>query len=233
MKQFYQSILDYYKDKEYNDTVHVISLRKYNKVNYEKKYKTIVKVINEDTLDTALISGPSTLLLNMGNDLIPGNNPFLVGAQEEDLFRRTNLHKALNYKYYPIHKKVILTKNIQVINKGLRQRYEKLENPQTIDIITCASIKNDTFGTRLSPSNTNLMFDKIFSIFDIAHEHSYKKLVLSAFGCGGFACPPEHVSKIFKNIIDLFDGVFEEIIFAIFDENYPKSNYAIFKKNLL
>lgn len=231
MKQVYQSILDHYKDKEYEKPL-VLSLRKYNKINYEKKYKTCVRVVNADTLDTALCLGESTLLLNMGNDLIPGNNPILVGAQEEDLFRRTNLHKYLNYKDYPIFKKVILTKNIEVINKGLRKKYEPLDKPYYIDIITCSSIKNNSIGNRLSPINTNVMFDKIFTIFDVAYENSYKKLVLSAFGCGGFSCPPEHVSLIFKNIIGLFDGCFEEIVFAIWDENYPKSNFAIFSKNL-
>lgn len=230
--QVYKEILEHYKDKEYEETPLIINLKKYCKVNYEKKCKTKISVINADTLDIALSLGESTLLLNMGNHLIPGNNPYIIGAQEEDLFRRTNLHKALSYKDYPIFKKVILTKNIEVINKGLRQAYEKLDKPHYVDIITCAAIKNENYG-ELYGNNLNLMFDKIFTIFDVAYEYSYKKIVLSAFGCGGFNCPPEQISKIFKNVINIFDGCFEEIVFAIWDENYPKSNFAIFKKNLL
>ena len=45
-------------------------------------------------------------------------------------------------------------------------------------------------------------------------------LVLSAWGCGAFGCPPYHMAKIFKKVLKVYDGIFEEIIFAILGPNY-------------
>jgi uncharacterized protein (TIGR02452 family) len=45
--------------------------------------------------------------------------------------------------------------------------------------------------------------------------------VLSAFGCGAFANPPNHIARLFKEVFleDEFLGVFKYIVFAIYEDH--------------
>ena len=193
---------------------------------------TNVSVVNADTLDMALAI-PGSLLLNMGNPVVPGGNPWVVGAQEEDLFRRTNLHRYLRPDLYPLDKKVALSRGVEVVATGLRQMYAPLVEPLTVDILTCSAIQNACMGPALSTIDAYKMTQKIFTIFDVAKREGYRRVVLSAFGCGGFRCPPEHISHIFRKVLEVCAEDFDEVVFAIWDEAYPKSNYAVFRKTLL
>jgi uncharacterized protein (TIGR02452 family) len=188
-----------------------------------------VQIVNADTLDTALLV-PKTVLLNMANPHFPGGYPFLVGAQEEDLFRRTNLHRYLTADLYPIANKVILSKEVTVVAKGLRESYASMA-PQHIDIISCSAIRNMTLGPVMKASDAHIMARKIATVLDVARRQGYHRIVLSAFGCGGFQCPPEHVSRIFRDLLPIYAGGME-VVFAIWDECYPKSNYAVFRETL-
>lgn len=199
-------------------------------------YKTQVNVINADTLDTALeyaTAGHKTLLLNMANPDIPGGAPQLVGAQEEDLFRRTNLHKYLTVKQYPLHRKLLLSRGVEVIRDGLRKGYVPLPVPTHMDIISGSAPRHMGGGTRLHATDAQTMYHKMCALFHVAAAEGYTHLVLSAWGCGGFGCPPEHVARLFKQALALYADYFHTVTFAIWDENYPKSNYAIFNKILV
>jgi uncharacterized protein (TIGR02452 family) len=59
-------------------------------------------------------------------------------------------------------------------------------------------------------------------------------MVLSAFGCGAFENPPEHISQIFSEVIKEFDGAFKNITFGIYENvsmfKSKVSNYDVFKK---
>jgi len=200
---------------------------------YRKYENTKIDVVNSDTLDLALSLSKNTLLLNMANPIKIGGNLNIIGSQEEDLFRRTDLCLHLTQDYYPLNSTlVILSKNVKVFSKGLRHNFEELKEIETMNIISCAAINNKNLGQYLSFKETRLMTDKIKTIFQVAAENGYDNIVLSAFGCGGFNCHPEQIANIFKKVISEFSGCFINIIFAIFDENYPKSNYAIFKNVL-
>ena len=235
MDKIYASILSQYADKPQgkSDLVHVPAFVQLPSVIKSPRYETQISVVNADTLDTALVytaAGKKTLLLNMANPDTPGGAPSLVGAQEEDLFRRTNLHKYLYYRLYPLHKRLILSRGVEVVRAGLRAGYTPLPTPAYVDIISGSAPRNRTTGTRLAPADAHALATKIATLFSTAAAGGYTHLVLSAWGCGGFGCPPEHVSLLFKQVCDAYAGVFEVITFAIWDENYPKSNYAVFKK---
>lgn len=193
---------------------------------------THVKVLNDDMVSVAKTLD-NCLLLNMANDKTPGGDPRLVGAQEEDLFRRSNLFRYLTSKFYPIKDNVVLiSTNVEFFSAGLRERYKEYSEPILLDIVSCPGIRNNAVGVRLTPIDTNRLRIKLHTLFQCAAQGGYKNLVLSALGCGGFRCPPEHVSMIFKEIIAQYDGCFEQIIFCIYDQNYPKCNYRIFKETL-
>lgn len=200
---------------------------------YKKRNTTKINVINSDTLDFALSLSENTLLLNMANPEKIGGNLHIVGSQEEDLFRRTDLCLHLIQEFYPLNSAcTILSKNVRVFSKGLRYRYEELQELKAVNIISCAAINNKNLGQYLSFKETTLIIQKIKTIFQVAAINEFDNVVLSAFGCGGFNCHPEQIANIFKKVIFEFKGCFDNIIFAIFDENYPKSNFAIFKNIL-
>ncbi|CAF3939764.1 unnamed protein product [Rotaria sp. Silwood1] len=76
------------------------------------------------------------------------------------------------------------------------------------------------------------------NIFAIGHHHKHDCLVLSAFGCGAFKNPPEHVALLFKSVIYQYAGYFKTIYFAIIDDHNtgnqinPNGNFLPFKKIL-
>ncbi|UJR16901.1 hypothetical protein I4U23_003799 [Adineta vaga] len=86
---------------------------------------------------------------------------------------------------------------------------------------------------QLSSDIAEIMRKKVETIFAIAHKNKHDSLVLSAFGCGAFHNPPEHVANIFKSVIEQYAGVFRRIDFAIVGaSDNSHGNYSIFKKVL-
>lgn len=209
-----------------------------------------IEVVNEDTLDCCIElkrQGYNPVLLNMCNSQIRGGYHKLVGGQEEDLIRRGNYLEHLNTIKYPLPKLgVIYSPNVEFIKHGIRTGYKEMDYPEKISIIACAALNSppllDTSlgtNTMLAPPFSTITKIKIDSIFQIAHMKNHDSIVLSAFGCGGFRNPPEHISKMFydslytEKYFGSWKQYFKVVKFAIFDENYPKSNYQIFKNTFL
>lgn len=67
-------------------------------------------------------------------------------------------------------------------------------------------------------------------IFRVLAVNNVTHCVLGAMGCGAFQNPPLQVSLLFRDVLEEgeFNGVFEEIIFAVLDTRGEK-NYAIFR----
>jgi uncharacterized protein (TIGR02452 family) len=197
----------------------VLKLRKYNT-------RANIIVINEDTINAAL-KYPNSVMLNMANAFIPGGGVCTgCPAQEEDIFRRTNYNKTLEYtrEFYPIiNNQAIYSPDVTVF-KGTEKDKYPYQSPRKISIIASASI--DCRSEKFDPV---LQEEKIDMIFNIASFHGHNTLILSAFGCGAFRCDPGEVSKIFKKVIQKYGHQFENIVFAILHNN---TNYQIFKQVL-
>ena len=77
---------------------------------------------------------------------------------------------------------------------------------------------------------------KIENLFAIAHLHKHDSLVLSAFGCGAFRNPPNHIVSIFRSVIEQYAGHFDEIRFAVVDDHNtgnrwnPQGNFTPFNR---
>ncbi len=69
--------------------------------------------------------------------------------------------------------------------------------------------------------------EKIRTILRIAGKYNHDSLVLSAFGCGAFANPPNHVAELFKEVFseDEFFGFFRNIVFAIFEDHNSEKEH--------
>jgi ADP-ribosyl-[dinitrogen reductase] hydrolase len=63
------------------------------------------------------------------------------------------------------------------------------------------------------------ILEKIRTIFRIALNHGHDAIVLGAWGCGAFKNPPQHIAKMFHQIMDEaeFRNRFKKIVFAIID----------------
>ncbi len=207
---------------------------------YGYKQFTIVKkpltkpiyIVNQDSLDTTkelLDKGFNPVVLNLANAIKPCWGQILGYSQEECLFRRSNLYKALNKKYYPLHDTLLYSPHIEIY---LDPRYKSLNKPYNIDIITCAA--KDTpvlIDGNLSTKDYQSTYDKIESIIFTAIKHKHDSIVLGAFGCGVFRNPPEQIAAIFKEILEKYGGHFKEIYFAVLSKGNDK-NYEIFQRIL-
>eukprot|EP01115_Flamella_aegyptia_P000120 TRINITY_DN1011_c0_g2_i1.p1 TRINITY_DN1011_c0_g2~~TRINITY_DN1011_c0_g2_i1.p1 ORF type:complete len:87 (+),score=6.68 TRINITY_DN1011_c0_g2_i1:156-416(+) len=79
------------------------------------------------------------------------------------------------------------------------------------------------------------IMQKMKYMFDVALKHGHDSLVLSAFGCGAFQNPPNHIARLFQEVIQEYQGCFKMVSFAILDDHNanrshnPDGNYKPFK----
>lgn len=215
-------------------------------------YDTILTVDNLDTFERAkLFPGyEDVAVLNMASEIIPGGG-VLKGsmAQEEELCRRSTLLGSL-YRYWGDRgKRYLEISRGHKINYPLKplgaiwspevvviknRRYQLLEEPFLVNVISMAAIRNPelTDDGEMIPPRKQLMCKKIRALLRLAANKGMKKLVLGAWGCGAFHCPPKQMAELFLRVIngEEMKGRFEEISFAILDNpGKRENNYEIFK----
>ncbi|CAF3066365.1 unnamed protein product [Rotaria sp. Silwood2] len=238
---------------------------------------TTVDVLNEDCLvsyHTLSTSYMKPLLLNMANSTTPGGGYRKGdGAQEENLFRRSNYYMSLdpnmdqeldqsinterNYcsntgevvrlsdhqSLYPIDEYgAIYTSGITVFRNTEDQGYSLLNRPlYDVCAVAIAAYRDPQVlknKQRLVPNIAVATRKKIESLFAIAYRNGHHSLVLSAFGCGAFKNPPEHIALIFKSVILQYAGYFKKIVFSIIDDHNtgqrlnPNGNFLPFQQIL-
>lgn len=225
--------------------------------------ETEVEVINEDTLVAAkqlIDSGMRPAVLNMASYVFPGGG-VLKGsaAQEENLFRRTDLFRSL-YRFhdnalklmppvknkfkerYPLklHHGAILSPRVTVFRDTDKNNYELLNKPYVVDVVSMAALRNPTLTEdgRLSERDYEITKEKIRDILYYACIATNDSVVLGALGCGAYRNPPEEVARACKEVLNekQFEGCFRKIVFAIFDDHNsrkphnPRGNYLPFKE---
>jgi len=212
-------------------------------ININKKAnceETVVKVVNEDVLLTALkLRNKKPAILNMASGFYPGGGVEEgAGSQEEYLCRCSSYYSSLSKcrPYYPLENDFggIYTEDVTVFRGTEENKYPLLENPFKVNMIAVPAISNPIVQNgKLSPSDNQRTINKIKTIFNIAIENNQKTLILGAFGCGVFNNPPLIMAKLFYEVLNLeaYKNAFSLIIFAIKeDSNSPKGgNYEPFK----
>ena len=220
-----------------------------SKVNIEHsllpKYDTKIEVLDSDCLDVAqalVKQGLKPAVLNMASFHTPGGGVERgSAAQEESIFRRTNIFRSLyqfhsvgeNYhikqleERYPLemHYGAIYTPNVTVFKSAENDGCKLLDNPFDIDVITIAAVRKPELENGKLPAwVVDILKIKIRQMFDIALENGNDSLVLSAFGCGAYGTPPKEMARLFHEVLDSekYKGVFNKIVFAII--NLPSTN---------
>lgn len=210
-------------------------------------YPQKVLVMNADCLETAnllLQTGYNPIVLNMANGTVPGGAVKTgAGAQEENIFRRTNLYVSL-YQYhingekydipvhpkyqYPLHKTTggIYSPNITVFRGTEGSGYSLLKQPYKVAFVSVPAIHNpdvsqDRKKFYIVEPDLSVTKEKMRVIMRIAILNGHDALVLSAFGCGAFANPPHHIAILFKEIFEEveFKNKLKMIVFAIIDDH--------------
>ena len=207
---------------------------------------TKFSVINSDCLEAAQLllgAGLNPCVLNLASRQNPGGGVLSgAGAQEENLFRRTNLFRSLyqftdyaneyglqkSKKTYPLNKESggIYSGNITVFRASEKNGYRLLTKPFKVSFVIVPAINNPA----LVKKNNQYFIDdplieptkeKIRTILRIAGKYEHDCLVLGAFGCGAYANPPNHVARLFKDVFseNEFLGFFKLIVFAIFEDH--------------
>lgn len=218
------------------------------KVTYEINKKlakiysfTHIEVTPEDTLVAGkrlIDAGYNPCILNFADDLDAGG---VVdngnSAQEESLWRRTNLCMTQLQTFYPLVAKPfqegIYTPCATVFKDTEANNHADLENPWTAAFISVPGLKHPRTNKQdlVCLEDMMLMRQKIELILQTAKHYGHDSLVLGALGCGVWRAPPRHIAEIFRSLLFTYNGVFKHITFACLTDGpaASHSNYAIFK----
>jgi uncharacterized protein (TIGR02452 family) len=162
-----------------------------------------------------------------------------AGAQEENLFRRSNLFQSLyqfapfageyglrksNYQY-PLDRNFggIYTPDAIVFRGTEQDGYPLLDTPYRMSFIAVAGINRPTLESpeRISSDLVEPVKNKIRTIFRIGLLHGHDSLVLGALGCGAFRNPPSHIARLFHEVMEEpeFKNKYRLLLFAILDDH--------------
>ncbi len=230
--------------------------------NYEDgHFTTNVKVMNEDCLVVAnwlWSKGLKPCVLNMASRRMPGGGVLNgAGAQEENLFRRTNLLVSLypfmenlareymlepREEQYPIERFEggIYSPTIVVFRGPEGEGYPLLTNPFPVSVATVPAINRPdlTKDGHLTKEMEASYERKIATLFRLALAGGNDALVLGAWGCGAFRNPPADIARLFHRALNSYEfkNKFAVVVFAILDDHNahlahnPEGNFAPFAR---
>jgi uncharacterized protein (TIGR02452 family) len=189
-----------------------------------------VRVFDADTIDLGLSllrSGAAErpLLLILADDCFPGGCVATgSGAQEEALFRRTNLCRVLSMSDYPIRDgEAIYAPGVVVFKNGERHATDPfgplVPAPAVLDFVACPGLRHPALSSegRLYEADEARLALKIRTVLQVAARHGHDAIVLGALGCGAWKCPSRHVAEVFARELagPAVAAAFKRIDFAV------------------
>ena len=209
----------------------------------QQEQPTVIDVISEDSLlagKKLLDEGYNPIVLNFANRNTPGGGVTRgAGAQEENIFRRSNLFMSLyqfhyhgvqlgipqRQEQYPMDRNTggTYSPNITVFRGLETEGYPLLEQPYSLGIVTVAAMNRPQLkdANHIAEHLVEPVRQKIRTIFRIALRHGHDAIVLGAWGCGAFKNPPQHIARLFHEVMDEneFINRFKKVTFAIIDRH--------------
>ncbi len=221
---------------------------------------TVVEITERDCLKEAVRltqEGYYPAVLNMANRQNPGGG-VLHGsrAQEESIFRRTDLFKSL-YQFcpyaenfgvrkadqqYPLDRNFggVYSPDVILFRDSEKNGCRLLNTTEYISVITVAAMNRPelTSSMEISSHLIDGVKNKVRTIFRIALRHRHDSLILGAWGCGAFRNPPKHIASLFHEVMNEkeFKNKFRKIVFAIIEDHNsrkahnPDGNVLPFQK---
>ncbi len=204
----------------------------------KKKFNTEILFNNNSIIDNILKYKRYKECALVFSSGILSNNTGKHNTQEDSVLRSTNLYPILEkstvYKgfYLPNKNSGFLKANNTIyIKNALVFKNEELvlmpDNWVNADFVFSAppdlSI-NDSDKKQLE----SIIYKRLKLVFDIAAKNKITVLILGAYGCGSANNSPTMVAKIFKELINEYDGYFKKIIFSIKCKDFSDINYHTF-----
>lgn len=181
-------------------------------------HHTKIDINDSCTISAALDEYPRSeklLLLNMANANTIGGG-WLTGAeaQEEYLFRRTDLHLTLVDRLYPMKSHEVIYS--PVVRMLYDAEYNPIEPEHYVSVVSVAAacrpylVNGHLHNYVMEQTRT-----KVRLIFHLAAMNRHDCLILGALGCGAFCNPPDDMANIFADMCAEYAGYFKKIVFAI------------------
>ncbi len=196
------------------------------------KYSTKLHFLNTTTLDAAKDYSGEVVALNFASATHPGGG-FLNGAQaqEESLCRSSGLYMTIkDSEAYFLNKSNPLYEDFYIYSPDVPvfkdDNGRLLEKPWLCSFITSPAINMGRAARTDISLIEKTMQRRIDAVLNLGIKE--KNIVLGAWGCGAFRNDPYTIAKLFKNSIENYDGLYENIIFAITNKN----QLTIFEKTI-
>ena len=204
----------------------------------------------QDPMDKELYNNNDMLIVITSGFVSPAGGGYLsgAGAQEENLFRRTNYVQHLadpDNEFDPERKwsyrlpefSCVYSTNVFIIRAAEAEGYAFLRKPIAMSFVALSAYCSPALTKdkqRLIPQVAENTKRKIRCMLATGLYHDHDSLVLSALGCGAFRNPPRHMAELFKEVLeeDEFANKYKHISFAIIDDHNARreGNYQPFKE---
>jgi hypothetical protein len=203
---------------------------------------TRIEVTQEDSLVAGKRLFDARLdpaILNFADDLDAGG---VVdngnSAQEESLWRRTNLCATQLQTFYPLAQSPIqegvYSPLVTVFKDTEENDCADLKKPWQAAFIAVPGLKFPKVNkdNMVCIEDMMAMRAKVELICQAAKTRGHDSLVLGALGCGVWRAPPRQMAQIMRSVLEMYKGVFKHIIIACYTRGSAgsNSNYTIFKE---
>jgi hypothetical protein len=220
----------------------------------ERAARARIRVVPDDwgvaTARVTRETGVCFAVLNMANAFVPGG-AYVEGtaAQEENLFRRSDCHEAVDDQemdprtqhYTPAMTALLSGAGglVYLDHETPRVGFRGPEDRSRPDL-GYAPLPDDEvypfFELRAAAEDlrTGKSFDeaemgrRIRAQLATLRQAGVRHAVLSAFGCGAFHNPADRVACLYRDALAEEATAFDEIVFAIFAPGYGPDNHAPF-----
>jgi uncharacterized protein (TIGR02452 family) len=205
-------------------------------------FKPNISVINTDSVSAVVEYSKygKTCILNMASYKRPGGGVYNgARAQEECLFRCSNLIHVVPNSFYPLEENEALYTKDAIFFKD--KDYDYME-PITCDVVTIAALRlygvigeNGEMSYESDVTDyRKITKDKIRLMVSLASQNGVKNLILGAWGCGVFKNDPKTMAQYFSEVLvgEGYSVDFDNVVFAIInDHNSVGNNFDIFNNH--
>ena len=222
---------------------------------FANKFETKVRVIEGDCVDTAIFfsaknSGKVAILNNASASNPGGGYEKGSASQEEHLCRVSSLFHCLQNPYqicppnfdYPLPDLGgVYSPNVFFFRSGESKGYSFLPHPVLLNVVSVSGVRSPNVENKggnfiVDNLSFNLLTKKVRVILEMALQNGNECIIISAFSCGVYGCPPSVVAQIFKNVLKTYEGCFESVVFSLIEDNNsfkdhnPEGNVLPFSK---
>jgi uncharacterized protein (TIGR02452 family) len=231
--QVFEDTKEYTDKKNYNTYSKKFCTSDIKKSNMSDLNEKKIFTINSDTVSAAYEYSKkgNTCILNMASWKKPGGGVANGAmAQEECIFRCSNLFETITSDFYPLKDDEAIYTEDAYFFKDKDYNYQE---EFSVDVITIPALNLNKYPKDFNKTKeyTEIMSDKIRCMLNLPYDSGCENIILGAWGCGVYNNDPNDICKLFQNVLSDCDIV-NNIVFAVInDHNSVGNNYEIFKKH--